>query len=240
MKFYICFFISIISFNAYSGDELDVLIQDVYSEIYSYIPTSVTGSNCDYRSVYISAELAIRDIPSQEIYIQQCFLEKKTYLKSLEGEDWRYHVAPVINMKGELRVIDPSISSKTLTVRGWVKNSIDIERSPKFHIDLDAYSENRTNSNICPPSKSANINLKVQRFYEPLNFIWYCQVMRDDIMKEKKSDVKKNEKIGKLIKKTEKILETLFTEETITSSFKTPEWKDQLSKKCFVGTGRSY
>lgn len=210
-------------------------LTDLSANVKSYLPTTATKTNCDIRAQYVSAELSIRKIPNQLIYINRCRPTKTNNLISRKNEEWKYHVAVAIGDQSEQRVFDPSMDSLPLSITKWVETSINRVRSPSFFVNFDLYQEIGVQSPYCEGQKRDAFYPTVASSVEAENFVYYCQAMFTDIEKERLSPAQKKAKKEKLIKRSIEIIRELFDSSTMNSFSSLATWEQEFSNRCRQG-----
>lgn len=78
-----------------------------------YLPFKYPNDGCFARSYVMSMELAANGIPSSSAVISGD-------LEPTPAIQWRYHVAPMLQVNGVNYVFDPSLASKPTTAEKWV------------------------------------------------------------------------------------------------------------------------
>ncbi len=113
--------------SAFVSDEQLNEAYHVVKKTQEYLPYSYTTDGCYARSLYMSMELAAKDIPSSALYL----FGDLNYGKGLS---WKYHTAPILTKSSNPNIdnsfiFDPSLFAEAVTVREWYRR-------------VDLYAEN--------------------------------------------------------------------------------------------------
>ncbi|RZA24636.1 MAG: hypothetical protein EOP10_09310 [Proteobacteria bacterium] len=167
-----------------------------------YIPFTYIVDGCYARSLYMSMELAAKEIPSSAYYIFG-------YLQPTESVSWGYHVAPALKIKGgESWILDPAFENEPLSLAAWqAKNNPQGD----FQNDLKAGS-----AYFDPTGRTSefNMNNMVQNFEEMPTFLTSdiasaCTVMYQYIPLQKQTPSQSNAQRAKLVARTVKLVDAL-------------------------------
>jgi len=95
--------------------EVHALPQELGKIDITYLPYEYADTGHTYHTPLLAMELAARGIPSIYVMVEDCDGDER--LRAPNGADWMYHQALGVTQKGELRVVDPVLSSDFLTVK---------------------------------------------------------------------------------------------------------------------------
>ncbi len=167
-----------------------------------YIPFTYIIDGCYARSLYMSMELAVKEIPSSAFYMFG-------YLQPTDEVSWSYHVAPLLKVKGqEAWVLDPAFEKEPLTMTEWkAKNNAQGE----FEHDLKAGSAYFDQTGR---TSKFNMSRMIQNFEEMPTFLTSdiasaCTVMYRYIPLQNQSAAQSRAQRTKLLSRTAELVKEL-------------------------------
>ncbi len=84
-----------------------------------YLPFTYIVDGCYARSLYMSLELAVEEIPSSAHYVSG-------YLQPTDTVAWSYHVAPLLQVRDSAQepwILDPAFETEPLTRTEWIEKN---------------------------------------------------------------------------------------------------------------------